>query len=213
MRAKFIHTCAVALGVAAAACTTRATAPESTLTGTVALTTFSATPSAVAARDESGRVARAPVDVQGRFVLPLPKAHTYRLSVEVTDQSIPVVFPRPSGSLDATFVLETNGASIALGRVRYHASAPAGGFQVLSAAAPSTPSTPSTDCTDCVGDDPQVTCDDSEASERSTEGADVAEQADPNAELATADQNVPAQVDGCDNEDGDNVDQEQEGEH
>lgn len=210
MRTSF--TIALALGTAtvAVACTAKPSARESTVRGTVALSTFASTATAVSASNESGRVVRAPLDAQGRFALPLVKGHTYKLSVEGPSLGTPIVYPRASGKLDATFVLKTNGASIALGQVRYHAAAPASGFQVLSAALPSAPAG---DCVDCVDDANQVSCDDSEVGSEAPAGDDTAEQADPNGELATADTNVPPQVDGCDDQEGDNVDQEQEGEH
>lgn len=207
MRTTSILTFALATGIATFGCSAKEGARESTVRGTVALSTFASTPAAIAASNESGRVARALLDAQGRFALPLAKGHTYQLSVEGVGQSTPIVYPRASGKLDATFILKTNGASIALGQVRYHAAAPSTGFQVLSAALPSAPSG---DCNDCVDDANEVTCEDSEMGTVASSGDDTAEQADPTGELATADQNAPPQVDGCDSQEGDDVDQEQE---
>lgn len=197
----------------AAACSSSPGARESTVRGTAALQTFAVAPAAIAARDETGRVVRAAVDAQGRFALPLGKGHTYRLVLEGSGAGVPIVFPRASGMLDATFVLKTNGASLGLGQVRYYPAAPASGFHVLSAKGPA--AAPAGDCVDCVNDDSQVTCDGSDSTGSVSEAAvaDTAEQADANAELAVGDQNVPAQVAGCDSQEGDNVDTQQEGEH
>jgi hypothetical protein len=219
----------VPIGVwAVTAACTNAGARESTISGTAALTTFQAAPTAMAARDEVGRVVRGPIDAQGKFALPLAKGHTYRLALEGGGASVPIVFPRSSGTLDATFVLKTNGAALRLGQVRRYASAPGSGFHVLAAIAPASPpgaSAPGGECIDCVNDDQQVTCDASESdgTESATEsdgtsagrtvGPDLAEQADPSGELAVGDQNVPEEVAGCDSQKGDNVDQQQEGEH
>jgi hypothetical protein len=207
----------IALGVGALAfalgCTT---APrESTIQGTAALSTFPSAPSAIAARDEAGRVRRADVDPQGQFALRLLKGHTYRVSLEGAAGSVPIVFPRGSGRLDASFALHTNGALLELGQVRYYPGAPASGFHVLAVLVGD--GAAGSDCIDCVSDDQHVTCDASEGEstgvESSTSASDTAEQADANAEMAIGDQNVPEQVSGCDDQGGDNVDQQQEGEH
>jgi hypothetical protein len=195
----------------AAACSSGPGVRESTVRGAAALQTFAVAPAAIAARDETGRVVRAAVDAQGRFALPLGKGHTYRLVLEGSGARVPIVFPRASGLLDASFVLKTNGASLGLGQVRYYPAAPASGFQVLSAKVPT--AAPAGDCVDCVNDDAQVTCEGSDSTESQAAIADTAEQADANAELAVGDQNVPEQVAGCDGQEGDNVDTQQEGEH
>jgi hypothetical protein len=196
----------------AAACSGSPGARESTVRGTAALQTFAVGPTAIVARDEIGSIVRGAVDGQGRFTLPLSKGHTYRLALEGSGAGVPIVFPRASGLLDASFVLKTNGASLGLGQVRYYPSAPASGFHVLSAKVPA--AAPAGDCVDCVNDDSQVTCESSDSTEGASEaaGADTAEQADANAELAVGDQNVPEQVAGCDSQEGDNVDRQQEGE-
>jgi hypothetical protein len=199
------------MGVLAVACT-NAGVRETTVTGTAALTTFRVAPSTIGARDEAGRVSRAPVDAQGQFALPLAKGHTYRVAFEAAAPSVPLVFPRSSGKVDETFILKTNGAALRLGQVRYYAGAPATGFHVLAARAPT--AAPGGDCVDCVDDDPRVTCAESESEgTAAVPASDTAEQADMKAEMAVGDQNVPGEVDGCDNQEGDNVDLQQEGEH
>jgi hypothetical protein len=208
----------LALGVLTVACT-NPNARESTLSGTAALSTFPSAPSSVTARDETGRMTHAAVNAQGLFALPLVKGHTYRVSFDSSGAGVPVVFPRTSGRLDATFVLKTGGAALRLGQVRHFPGAPAGGFHVLVVQIPTSTPPPGTattgDCSDCVNDDQNVTCAGSGSGSDTQAAAspaanDTAEQADGTGELAVGDQNVPEEVDGCDNSD-DNV--EQEGEH
>jgi hypothetical protein len=211
MRTRFTFLVSVGIGSLALACT-QPTARESTIRGTAALTTFPSAPSAISAHDESGHVVRAPVDPNGQFALPIAKGHTYRVALEGAGGSVPIVFPRAQGLLDATFVLKTNAAALRLGQVRHFAGAPSGGFHVLAAHAPGSAPAPTGggDCVDCVNDDPQVSCEDSESPGSSgLPSSDSAEQADASGDLAVGDQNVPEVVDGCDQ--GDNV--EQEGEH
>jgi hypothetical protein len=213
MRVPYTFSVPFAAAVLAVACSNPG-ARESTLRGTAALGSFASAPSTVVARNETGGVLRAAVDGQGNFVLPLAKGHRYRLSLEGTGGGVPFVFPRTSGRLDASFVLNTNGAALNVGIVRDYPGVPAGGFHVLAAKLPG--SSPGADCVDCVNDDPQVTCDGNDPESTAGEAtaqSDTAEQADATREMAIADQNVPEQVDGCENDDGDQVDQQQEGEH
>src|SRR5262249_34168938 len=149
------------IGALATACA-NPTARESTIHGTAALSTFPSAPSAVTARDESGRASNAAVDAQGNFELPLPKGHTYRIAFDGSGVVVPLVFPSATGRVDATFVLSTDSAALRVGQVRHYAGVPAGGFHVLVLQAPSStlPSGAGStgDCTDCVNDDDNVTC-------------------------------------------------------
>jgi hypothetical protein len=210
MRTCFTLLVHLGVGALAAACTNPG-ARESTLRGTTALSTFQAAPTAVTARDEAGNIARATVDPQGQFAIPLAKGHTYHIAVETAGGAVPLVFPRTSGRLDATFVLKTNGAVLTVGQVRHFAGVPSGGFHVLSSQVPST-SAPAPGGETEVGDGQQVTCDGSDSNAAPTNPAsDTAEQADASGDLAVGDQNVPEEVAGCDLQEGDNV--QQEGEH
>lgn len=213
MRSSLIFSVSVAVGILATGCSNGGV-PESTVRGTAALSTFQSAPSTIAARDEAGRVTRGLVDAHGAFAVPLVKGHTYRLAFEGAGGSVPIVFPRASGSLDTSFVLKTDGASLPLGQVRHFDIAPPGGFHVRSIHAPANTPPPSTgpagaDCVDCVNDDQQVTCGGSESEgTESMPSKDSAEPASASAEMAVGEENVPEEVDGCDNN---NV--EQQGEH
>jgi hypothetical protein len=201
-----------------AGCTAKSSAP-STVSGTLTMATFPLRPSAVAAVDEAGKRITTTLGGDAHFAINLAKGHTYRLLI-VKDGSgtVPVVFPRAAGRLDATFVLRTNGARISLGAVRYLGQAPAGGFKVQSAAQ----STSDAEASDnSVEDTQQTTCDDGQSGDTggdngatgSTGANDTADQADANQEMAVGDQNAPDQVAGCDTQDGENSDVQQEGEH
>jgi hypothetical protein len=206
MRFPFTIPLALSLSATAFACGCASAPRESTVQGTAALSTFPSPPSVALARDESGGVARSKIDRHGQFSLSLAKGHKYRLAFEGSAATVPIVFPRSSGTIDATFALHTNGANLRLGQVRYYPSLPSGGFHVLAANVPA--GTPSGDCVDCVNDDQQVTCDASESEGKSTEveptgsAKEAPEPADPKAELAVAEQNVPEDVSGCDDQEG-----------
>jgi hypothetical protein len=215
------------LAVAASACAAK-TAGPSTVSGTAALSTFPSHPLSMAATDETGRIVKAAIGSDSRFSLALTKGHTYKLGAVTDTGTVPIVFPRASGKLDATFVLKTNGARISLGSVHYVPAAPAGGFRVLSVkvalGSPDAQGSQGGNCVDCVNDDQQTSCENGSASGNEGEGtssenesssgaSDKAEQADPSQEMAVGDQNAPDQVDGCDNQEGDNSNVQQEGEH
>lgn len=184
----------------------------STVSGTVALASFPASPASLAAVDERGAVSQTPLGADGSFSLRLAKGHAYKLSL-VGPTAIPLVFPRQTGSLDLSFRLDTDGALLRLGAVRYAPKRPATGFKALAATTP-------VDCVDCINDDQQVACDDSsgngdgepQVSEPETSVAtDGAEQADPGLEMAIAEHNAPDEVVGCDDGETDNANQT--GEH
>jgi hypothetical protein len=218
----------VAVAAGGCAAKTGGPVPPSAVSGSAALSTFPSTPRVLAATDETGRVLAARLAANATFSLALAKGHTYKLSLVSDHGSVPIVFPRQTGRLDASFVLRTDGARIALGVVRFRLGVPSGGFHVLSVSQGSTP--PGSACTDCVNDDQQTSCEDNggdngegpdNASETASTGqtgasggaGDNAEQADGNAEMGVGDQNAPDQVSGCDNQEGDNGNVEQTGEH
>lgn len=185
------------------------TVPETTLSGTAALSSSPVVPTTVTATDEAGRAIVAPIGGDGRFVLKLSRGHSYKLTFAM-NHDLKVVFPRTSGRLDTTFNLRTDGAKIQLGSIRYVASAPTGGFHIVAA-------TPGAQQTGDVNDGQSVSCEDGSQGSggeggSETEATDGSDAADANTEMAVGDHNAPDQVDGCGGgTDGDNV--EQEGEH
>jgi hypothetical protein len=209
--------------------------PPTTVSGALALSTFPAQAQGVVAVDETGRSAMSAVGTGGAFSLALSKGHTYRLGVVTATGTVPIVYPRSTGRLDATFAVHTAGARVALGTVHELPAAPAGGFHVMSTtlggASPDAQSSqsPGGDCVDCVNDDQQTSCQDGSDGEQSDDGTstggdagagasssganDTADQADPSQELAVGDQNAPDQVQGCDAESGDDDQVEQEGQN
>ena len=83
--------------LAAAACSAKGAspAPESSVAGTAALSTYRAQPSAIVATNEAGLRADASLHVDGSFSLSLPKGHTYKLAMVTPSGEVPLVFPRP----------------------------------------------------------------------------------------------------------------------
>jgi hypothetical protein len=233
MRSRFMFSLVGLAAVAAVGCAAKTTAPPgpTAISGSAALSTFPKGATGVAATDEAGHTSSVALASDGRFTLSLPKGHTYKLAFMTGTGAVPLVFPRHTGKLDASFNLKTDGAAVRLGTVHYLAAAPAAGFKVL-ASMPTQATQQGGDCVDCVNDDQQTTCEKSDGTDdgeaKSSEGeakkapesssgtgeTDNAEQADPNQEMAVGDQNAPDQVDGCgggDGQNGDNV--EQTGEH
>jgi hypothetical protein len=192
------------------------TVEPTAVAGAVALSTYRTTPARVIAVDELGKRTSTALRPDGTFVLSLAKVHKYKLAVGVGQSNVPVVFPRPSGRLDSTFVVKTNGALVHLGAVRYLAAAPPTGFKVDSVQL-TTPAAASGDCVDCVHDDVTTSCADGEQGAEdslgSTAAAANADQADAMQEMAVSDRNAPQEVSGCDAESGDQNEGEQEGEH
>ena len=87
--------------------------PESTVTGTAALSSYRSKPSTVVATNEAGLRASAPLGASGSFSLSLPKGHTYKLAMATPSGEVPLVFPRRSGALGASFTVKSNGATTA----------------------------------------------------------------------------------------------------
>jgi hypothetical protein len=184
--------------------------------GAVALSTYRATPARIIAVDELGTRTSSALGSNGSFVLSLAKVHKYRLAVDIGQSTVPIVFPRPSGRLDATFVVKTNGAFVRLGVVRYLAAAPSSGFKVASVQL-TAPDAASGDCVDCVQDDGSTNCADGETGVGDSVGSAAAalnaDQADATQEMAVSERNAPQEVSGCDVESGDQSKGEQEGQH
>jgi hypothetical protein len=196
----------VFLALAASACAAKqSTSPSpSVVTGKAVVSSFPSTVSSVTATDELGHTTKAITGADGTFALPLSKGHTYHLAVATAGGSVPLVFPRTAGRIDATFSLQTDGAMIPLGNVRHLFTAPSSGFQVQSATTGS--------CTDCVNDDPGTTCENGDSvgaagDDGSADPPDQAEQADPGGEMAVGDEDPPTTVEGCGGADGEQNDQ------
>jgi hypothetical protein len=199
----------------------------STLDGTAALATFPASPVSAVATDETGRAVAAPVGADGHFSLTLTKGHHYAVSFAGAGGDIPVVWPRASGKLNASFRLSTGGARLDIGSVRYFASAPEGGFHVSAGAPATSTSGPDEECVDgviagtttpCVDDDGKTTCDDGQEVDDDGEcenGVDARTGAactdppestgvaDPTTAMAIPDRSVPDDVSGCSEEEDD----------
>ena len=197
---------AAACVCALVACSSSKTPSETTMRGSLALTSFPSAPTAVEAKDEQGAVVRAAVDPSGSFALALPAGHTYTASVILAAGSEPMVYPRKSGRLDPAFKVSSKGAVVALGSVRHVPAAPAGGFKIKSAGADGE-----------VDDDNVVECESGDHHDDGADGEcengkdaktgapctddDAAEgSADPAKPMAVAEHNAPDDVGGC--EDG-----------
>lgn len=171
-------------------------APETVLSGSVALSTFPNAPTQVRVIDETGASLSAPIAADGSFSLTLPHSHGYKV-VLAGQGNVPVVFPRQTGKLDTTFTIKSKGAKVSLGSVRYMPSAPASGFHVRSTAAAGGQHQDGE-----VDDDEKSSCDD--GSEHSSGGAPEADtpdnRADASKEMAVGQHDAPNDVDGCDNE-------------
>ncbi len=190
------------VAVLAAACAGRHPAPETTVIGSVALSTYRSAPQAIVATNEAGVAIRAPLAADGAFKVTLAKGHKYRFAVATATGSVPFVFPRTGGTLDAAFRVRSNGGAVQLGQVKYLASAPPTGFKVMATHPPAPAPGSGADCTDCADDDHEVSCsdgshghDDGEAS-----SAEADDHADANQEMSVAEHNAPDDVAGCDDE-------------
>ncbi len=175
-----------------------ASRPESTVSGTLALDAFPTKPTSVLVTDERGVARRAPVAADGSFAVTVPKGHRYSLTIE----GVPVVFPRRSGRIDPSFAVQTRGAAIRIGTVRYLAEPPTSGFHVTSGG------TGDGD----IDDDESSTCNDHDDGQQNDVAVDDPGSGNHTSAIAVGQLNVPSTVDGCDDEDDDD-DDEQEGEH
>jgi large repetitive protein len=150
------------VGCAGSATSTSDTAADSTVQGTLALTSFPATPDSVEAVDESGTATSTEPADDGTFSLALPEGHSYTIDVKSGSDSEPVVFARKDGSLTKKFDVTSGSATVDLGTVRHFDQAPDGGFSVRGTDAAAS------DCEDgvvvetgaaCVDDDTAPVCD------------------------------------------------------
>ena len=125
--------CVALTALAAIACSSSTSNPNSTVEGKVIASTFAlGAPPAVDAIDETGARTHALVSGDGAFRFVIRKGHVYRLVALTPKGEEPLVFPRTGGRLDKTFKLSSGAAVIALGNVRHFDQAPAGGFAVQS---------------------------------------------------------------------------------
>ena len=185
--------------------------PETTVSGSAALSTYKSLPTAAVATDETGRSTRSPIDALGAFSMSLAHGHTYRFGISTANGvAVPVVFPRRTGRLDATVAVKSGNARVRLGAVRYFAAAPAGGFNVSSGSVGVTKvqaTVPTSgDCSDCVNDEETVQCDDGSSATSSEDTTESGDQVNANEEMAVPEQNSPDSVEGCggaDEPDGD----------
>ena len=195
MRVQRIASLAVLFALASA-CGKKAAAPETTLSGTAALTSYPSAPSAVLATDESGRSIRTSLGAAGAFSLTLPAGHKYKISVATAKGNVPLVFPRTGGALDGAFSVKSKGANVALGSVRYLARAPVTGFTMATSPAGAS----GANCENCADDHQDVSCEDGSQGHDDAESsaAEAVDQADANQEMSVADHNAPDGVNGCD---------------
>jgi hypothetical protein len=170
--------------------------------GTLTATSYPTSPITVVARDESGHSSTAAL-TEGAFSVALPSGHTYRLAVVTATGEVPMVFPRRSGTIDASFAVRSRGALSNLGAVRYLPHAPESGFQFATA------SSQEGECVDCADDDNDVICEDGAPDNDTGDDSATSDQADGTREMAVGEHNPPANIAGCENEsDGESDDGE-----
>ena len=202
----FALSCTLSLGFG---CAKKTVSTTSVITGSAALASFPTRPSAVEAIDEAGHTTRVDVAADGRFTLTLSKGHKYRIAIVTGPTGTPLIFPRPGGSLDLSFKVQSGGAHVNLGAVRFLPVAPSTGFKILT--------TPAATCSggdgECAQEGNNVSCDegeggggdgecvdgkDLETGKACTDGDTASDEADPTKPLAVADHNAPQEISGCD---------------
>ena len=114
-----------------AACAANTT---SSVEGNVVASSFATTPEALTATDETGAATDIALLASGAFYAKLQSGHTYSLTVNTAGGTVPLLFPRANGQLDATFFISSPDAVIALGSIQALNSMPANGIPVSSAA-------------------------------------------------------------------------------
>ncbi len=187
---------AVLSALAHPGCSHGSSRSTSTVHGTAALATFPTSPTAVVARDETGKLTRAGLAPDGTFTLTLPKGHRYTLAFEANHANVPLAFARVSARLETAFEVKSGAANLDLGAVRYMAA----GTSIAGA-----------------GVEAKTSCDEGEwggggdcenGSDRKTggpciDGESVAELADGSQPLALPEKNAPRSIEGCEEEDDD----------
>jgi hypothetical protein len=123
-----VITLAVALGACADTGTT------SSVEGTVAASSFATTPQSLTATDETGATTEISLLPTGSFFSKLQSGHTYSLTVNTAGGSVPLLFPRVNGALDATFTVASADAVVELGEIQALNSMPSTGITVLGQA-------------------------------------------------------------------------------
>jgi len=196
---------AFALVLGTLGCAAKATSPT-TLTGSAALSTFPTPPEQVQVTDEAGRSIVAPIGGSGLFTVALARGHRYSVVFVTTSGDVALAFPRKTGRLDSSFVINSDGARVNLGSVHFTGGTPTGGFHIMaSSSAPVAPGD--------IADDQVAQCDDGAEGGDSSDVPDDSAQVDSTSDMAVAEHNAPTQVDGCENDGEQQDDGEQQGEH
>ena len=99
--------------------------PPQDISGTLALTTFSSTPTAVRAVHGGKVVVETPVAPDGKFHLRLPARSAYHLEVAADQGKPTVVFPDAAGGMRTGFYVGAKGKPFDMGTLR-HMGSPAG---------------------------------------------------------------------------------------
>ena len=107
--------------VATAAGCAPATPVDSTLSGTIAQSTFPAPVATITAVSDTGAVTAAAVDAAGAFSFDLGSGGTYRFLLSPDGKSTPLVVRTVGGRLETQLTVTSAAASVDLGQVRYWA--------------------------------------------------------------------------------------------
>lgn len=92
---------------------------DSTLTGTIAQSTFPAPVETITVVSDTGAVTTAAVDAAGAFHVNLGSSGTYRFLLSPDGKSTPLVVRTAAGRLETQLTVTGAGASVDLGEVRY----------------------------------------------------------------------------------------------
>lgn len=99
---------------------------ESTLQGTLDAASFTATVSVITAENDEGVRTTAPVEADGGFSLVLAKGAGYRFFLGDDGRSIPLVLRNNNGGrLETGVEIDTGGATVSMGSVRFWPGVPA----------------------------------------------------------------------------------------
>ena len=204
-------------------CSAKPAPSETSAKGTLALSTFASAPTSVVVTGTKGGEHVATVDARGAFTIALPKGDRYALAVDVGGKRVPLVMPRRSGKVDATFKVSSRGVVIDLGSVRY-LGAGAKPIFLTSVKPSATGNASSASCDpngtgqyECVDDSEQSQCGDGEHGQQDNGGdgecqngvdtktkapcvdppGDDAAQADVSAEIAVPERSAPSDASGC----------------
>jgi hypothetical protein len=118
MRKTVLSACVSVSFLILSACGVDSSQLISSIRGTLVPSTFDSEITSVTATNETSTQVISAVASDGTFSLALPKDHEWQLSVNCKSGSVPLVFPRADGRLDATFALSTTNADIDLGQIK-----------------------------------------------------------------------------------------------